>query len=233
MRAVVFTTIAALACLSLAPPAAGQATDEQRQCINETDEYSPEQQLEACTAVIQAGPADHLPLAYYNRGLAHLRRDDLRQAIADWSETIRLDPKDADALVNRGTTYHREGKFALAIADYDRAIALDPKPQADVYANRGNSHRRAGNRDRALADLSRAIEIDPKYADAYYYRGNVHSDAKQYQRAIADYDAAIRLNPKYAVAYKARGKALVALGRTTDGQADIAKAASLTSNNRE
>ena len=57
-------------------------------------------------------------------------------AIADFSEAIRLNPKDAVAYNNRGVAYYAKSDLDRAIADFNEAIRLDPK-DAIAYNNRG------------------------------------------------------------------------------------------------
>jgi tetratricopeptide (TPR) repeat protein len=68
-------------------------------------------------------------------------------AIADFSEAIRPDPRDAIAYGNRGMAYYANGDLDRAIADFDKAIRPDPK-DAIAYNNRGAATRRSGGRTR-------------------------------------------------------------------------------------
>src|SRR4051812_59470 len=58
------------------------------------------------------------------------------RGLADYNETIRLNPNDASAYFNRGKFWDAKGDFDRAIADYSEAIRLDPK-YAAAYNNRG------------------------------------------------------------------------------------------------
>ena len=73
--------------------------------------------------------------AYFNRGLVWQSKGELDHAIADFSEAIRLDPKDAPAYNNRGHVRKLKAEFDQALADYDAAIGLDPRDPA-AYNNR-------------------------------------------------------------------------------------------------
>ncbi len=55
-------------------------------------------------------------------------KGDFDKAIADFSEAIRLDPKDADAYFNRGRAYEKKGETERARADFDQAKILGYKP---------------------------------------------------------------------------------------------------------
>lgn len=51
---------------------------------------------------------------------------DAAAAIADFTQTITLDPKNAHAYANRGYAREVQGSFEDALADYDQAIVLKP-----------------------------------------------------------------------------------------------------------
>ena len=63
-------------------------------------------------------------------------KGDFDKAIADYTQAIRLDPKDAEAHFGRGCSYSKKGDHDKAIADFTDAIRLNPK-HADAYHNRG------------------------------------------------------------------------------------------------
>jgi tetratricopeptide (TPR) repeat protein len=71
-------------------------------------------------------------------------------AIADYSEVIRLVPNDAEAWRNRGLIWLLKYDDDRGIADYDQAIKLDPN-DADSYNNRGQAHLSKGHRQQAIA----------------------------------------------------------------------------------
>jgi tetratricopeptide (TPR) repeat protein len=148
---------------------------------------------------------------------------DLRGALADYDQAIRIDPQYAFAYVNRGNTRRALGDKQGVITDYDQAIRLNPK-YALAYYNRGKARSELGDRQGAIADYDQAIRIDPKDAFAYYNRGNIRSGLGDKQGAIADYDQAILLNPKDAEAYNNRGVTRRALGDNQGAIADYDEA---------
>src|SRR5262249_12061117 len=88
-----------------------------------------DEQIAGCTKAIAsekfAGPGT--VGALYNRGLAYQNKGDAKNALADYTQAITLDPKFPLAYGNRGNVYQAGGDYDRAIADYDRAIALNPK----------------------------------------------------------------------------------------------------------
>jgi tetratricopeptide (TPR) repeat protein len=169
------------------------------------------------------GPKPETAGSHVKQGDAHHRRGDLDQAIAAYSEAIRLNPKLALAYKKRADAYEGKDAFDQAIKDYSEAIRLNPK-LALAYNNRGYAHYRNGDLDQAIADYSEAIRIDPKEPLAYENRGDAYEDKDDLDRAIADYSEAIRLHPKYAIAYNNRGYSYYRKGDLDQAIADYSRA---------
>lgn len=73
---------------------------------------------------------------FYNRGLAYLREKKYEDAAADFSHTIQLNPKVAQAYYNRALAYYASDQYTDAMTDLDRALALNAK-NASAYYVRG------------------------------------------------------------------------------------------------
>jgi tetratricopeptide (TPR) repeat protein len=116
------------------------------------------------------------------------------QAIATYTEAIRLDPNDADAYYNRGNAYGNKGDMDRAIADFDQAIRLIPNYSL-AYNYRGLAYLNKGEYDRAITDFNQALRINLNYADAYLNRGVAYANKGEYVRARTDYEKALQLNP--------------------------------------
>src|SRR5262245_56508978 len=148
-----YRAVAMTALLLTGPIAPGLAQSAKDwKCTGKPD-IPPDQQITGCTNAIQSGKysGKDLSWAYFNRGNAYDDKGNHDRALADYSEAIRLDPKDAKVYYNRGLTYFDKGDYDRAIADHSDAIRLNPKdPQ--VYYNRGNAYRTKGDYDRAIAD---------------------------------------------------------------------------------
>src|SRR5262249_52319604 len=95
---------------------------------------------------------------YKKRGIAAYRSGDFPNAILEFDQAIRVDPKDVKAYNLRGNALDEIGAFESALADYDRAISIDPNNPA-VFRDRAILWRRQGALDKALVDLDRAIRF--------------------------------------------------------------------------
>ncbi len=67
--------------------------------------------------------------SYNTQGNRYLELRQLRRAIEDFGEAIRLDPKYAVAYGNRAIAYKLQGNKAKAIADFEKFITLASNPR--------------------------------------------------------------------------------------------------------
>lgn len=118
--------------------------------------------LAAMDTAISVAPSSS---AYALRGTVHFKKQDLNTAISDYSEAIRRDARNGEALNNRAWTYYRLGRNREGLADADAAVRLLAK-EAFVWDTRAHIHAALGNRDAAIADYRKALSIDPSFADS-------------------------------------------------------------------
>ena len=66
---------------------------------------------------------------YYHTALGaiSLAVDDLDDALAQFDEALRLNPRDIPALINRGEVHLRLGSLILAAQDFSRVVSMDPE----------------------------------------------------------------------------------------------------------
>lgn len=152
----------------------------------------------------------------------------LEEAIAAYSQAIRLNPDLTVAYNNRGTTYAVLGQLQMALQDLDEAIRLDPQ-YVDAYNNRGYAYVSLGRFRKAVEDYDEAIQLDPhpKFAVVYNNRGFASASLGQLESAIEDFNEAIRLNPQDVVAYNHRALAHTLLGKHAEAQRDVHRAEEL------
>jgi tetratricopeptide (TPR) repeat protein len=141
------------------------------------------------------------------RGVAHLQRGEYEQAVREFTEAIRLDPKNVDAYRGRWLAHCSLGDDANGAADERRWRELEPAdstPQqtATSLISQGNSYEYHGHWDKAMYCYSEAIRVDPEAPidsalchSAYIYRALLNEKMGHPAAATADWNEAIRLNP--------------------------------------
>lgn len=90
-----------------------------------------------------------------------LGKGDLAEAIAGYTEVIKLDPKYALAYRGRGLANLHRNTCHEALADLNEAVRLDIK-DAGAVLFRGWVYERLGEYEKALGDYAHALQLEPK-----------------------------------------------------------------------
>ncbi|MBI3705208.1 MAG: tetratricopeptide repeat protein [Rhizobiales bacterium] len=107
--------------LSFAIPASAQQNDKDV-CFK----GSGQQAIAACTRRISQVTGVDLGTVYHSRGYEYMMLREFDLAIADFTQSIRVDPSITNPYVNRCVCYRRKGDFAKAVADANSALRIDP-----------------------------------------------------------------------------------------------------------
>ena len=102
---------------------------------------------------------------HLSSGLEHIGKGQYKEAIADFTNFIKINPDYAAAYINRGVAYYEIKEYELALNDYNSAhetLKMIKHIQIEV------TNTELGNYDDAIEDCSKAIEINPNNAKAYY-----------------------------------------------------------------
>ncbi|NJR40226.1 MAG: tetratricopeptide repeat protein [Leptolyngbyaceae cyanobacterium CSU_1_4] len=121
---------------------------------------------------------------------------ELLEAIGEYNQAIKKDPKSAEAYYKRGyarylITSDKQIK-QIAIEDFNKALELTPN-YAEAYYARGGARYDLGDKKGAIDDFSKAISSNADYADAYFRRGLIKAELGAKQEAIRDFRQASEL----------------------------------------
>jgi tetratricopeptide (TPR) repeat protein len=136
---------------------------------------------------------------FNQRGERRYLRRRYDDAIADFTQAIRLQKDLGAAYRNRALAFSGKNDHDTAIADCDVAIRLNGD-DAVAYFDRGWAYDKKHEFEKALADYNKAIQLDPKFATAYNNRGFLYYQKGDLNRAFADYKRAVEADPKHAIA---------------------------------
>lgn len=160
---------------------------------------------------------------YHLRGVALLAHEQYDRAIADFSESLRRQPRNPGALNNRGQAHYLKKDYRAAVSDFTASLKQDPK-SAIAFNNRALAHIALEDYAAAKQDLQAALQIVPEYPEALNNRGVVHQKQKQHERAIADFTAALEIDPRYTDALGNRAYTWRLQGQYRKAIADLEQA---------
>ena len=93
---------------------------------------------------------------HHSQGVAWAEQGDFYNAIKDFDEAIRLNPKYTATYNIRGASWADQGEHDKAIKDFTEVIKLNPKVMS-AYFNRGHIRAERGTDTRSGVVISRAL----------------------------------------------------------------------------
>ncbi|MDR2151642.1 MAG: tetratricopeptide repeat protein [Helicobacteraceae bacterium] len=118
------------------------------------------------TALLPLFAADKAAKEAFDRGLTATAQGNMQEAIKQFTQAIKIDPKYAKAYYNRGVVYEKIGDYKQAISDYNQAIKVDPN-FAWAYNNRASAYISLNDYKNATKDARKACELGD--CKALYY----------------------------------------------------------------
>lgn len=168
-----------------APPSAPAPPSEDSQLCNNVFADA-KQRGAACDRLIQTGKlaGAELATAYFGRAWMHQLASQFDAAIADYSESIKLNPKNYIAYNGRGWMYVNKNDLDKALQDFNQSIDINrANVNALAFANRAEVRRRQGKLSEALADVSEALRLNDKLEMAILVRNGIQADLKRLEEA--------------------------------------------------
>ena len=119
--------------------------------------------------------------------------EDQAAKLADFSQAVKIDPSNVEAIRARAAQYLLMGKTDKAIEDFELWIDAEPE---NLQAHMGMVDALMAEEriDEAIESLGNAIEIDPKVADPYTARARLHLMQENYDEAFADAEEALKID---------------------------------------
>jgi tetratricopeptide (TPR) repeat protein len=119
---------------------------------------------------------------------------ELRTALADYNQSLKLDPRSSASLKGAAEIHIGFGEYSQAIKLLDRSLAISP--EAETYALRATAKLKSNNVAGATADINKAIGLSSQDYSLYGVRADIHIKQGQFSKAIQDYNRALELVPK-------------------------------------
>jgi tetratricopeptide (TPR) repeat protein len=148
--------------------------------------------LAAYTKLLRDHPTD--PLRHDAVAALYFEDGQVDRAIAEYTESLRLDPRSAQTQYNLGIALSVRGRRTEAIAAFEAALAIDSN-YAQAHNNLGALLQLVGRQESALEHYRRAIALRPDNVEAHLNLGLLLSAQGHLAEAVRALDAALDLSP--------------------------------------
>ena len=184
------------------------------------EKSTPQATINAFNRALGSGlPKGHRWIAYYYIGSCNYRLKNFDEAIKNFTQCLKLNPRHVDAIESRGLAYIKIHKFDLALKDFD-AILKSNKNHLGALRGKSWAHVRTNDYDLAVRYFTQLIKITSVnntfiLSESYRGRGWSYYYLSQFQNARNDFDAAIKmtgLNNTFMIQELTIGKAFCLLG---------------------
>jgi tetratricopeptide (TPR) repeat protein len=163
-------------------------------------------------------------------GWALYQIDDFDGAIAEYQETLRLDPGYAAAHAGIADALKESGDINGAIASYREAVRLDPE-DAWTHRSLGETLMKQGNLNGAITSYRQVVRLEPTNAGNHQFLGDVLKKRGDLDGAISCFRASVRLEPKNVSSHRSLGETLRKNGNLDGAIASYREATRLDSRN--
>ncbi len=147
-----------------------------------------------------------------NLGQAFWAKEMPDDALHQFDEALRLDPRHAGSLLQRGRIHARMNAALKAEADFKAALRLDPR-LVEVHEALAQLYRAQKMWDLAEEHLRQGVALQPKDAQHLARLADLYRERQRYGEAILQYRASIALAPQNSRLWAGLGMAYLGAGR--------------------
>jgi tetratricopeptide (TPR) repeat protein len=157
--------------------------------------------LVALASPASADPADEHVL----KGNKAVQKKDLKKAVLEYEEALKISPSHAKANLLLGMTYANTGDFEKAEKYVKSSLKL--QPSYDGFHTLGLIYSNKGDFLKAVEAYQNAVQMNPQAYRAWYHMAQVHSANGNFKSAVDAYKKSIELNPQFWDGYQGLGTA--------------------------
>jgi tetratricopeptide (TPR) repeat protein len=119
-------------------------------------------------------------------GIAYHQMQDFRAAKKSYDQSLKLNPKYAEARNNLGALAYAQRNYRGAIREYQRALKLSPD-SATIYSNLGTAHFARKKYADAAKAWQKALSLDPEVFEHRSSSGTILQERSVEERARFSY----------------------------------------------
>ena len=137
------------------------------------------------------------------------------EAIAQYEQTLRINPDFADAHFNLGVALMQTGRVPEAMAHWQQALRVKPD-YAEAHYNLGVALMQMGRVPEAMEHWRQALRINPDFAEAHYSLGVALAQVGRVPEAMEHWEQVLLISPDYAEAHYNLGVGLEQDGKPAE-----------------
>lgn len=174
------------------------------------------------STVVQKFPDN--PVVFNNRGMFLQSQGKTSEAIADFTQAIKLDGRFIPAYINRGFAYIEAGDSAKAEQALTEALSVDPN-QVGAQSLRATARLNQNKVAEALTDYRKVAELAPENPMAFADLGFAQFFSGDFAGSFASFNQALTLQPemRFLMPWKLASAIRSGKYQQADYQATIAK----------
>jgi tetratricopeptide (TPR) repeat protein len=135
----------------------------------------------------------------------------LKRAIADYDQSLQLNPKDATTHRLRGIALAALGEPKQQLASYNQAAAQNPQ-DPKIYQERAGLLTQAGDLQGAIADYTKLLALNSEDSEAYWQRSLLFLETENLNAALQDVERYQQIFPDEYRGHRLRGLILALQG---------------------
>jgi tetratricopeptide (TPR) repeat protein len=134
---------------------------------------------------------------YFKAGESFVEAGNQKDAIAQFTKAIELNPDYLQAYVSRAEAYKAINELQKAAEDYKRALVFESS-EIELYYSASEVNYLLKNYPEALDLINKGITLSPKHEEAYRLLSQIQTATEDYSNALASIDKALKLkdNPE-------------------------------------
>jgi tetratricopeptide (TPR) repeat protein len=134
---------------------------------------------------------------YFKAGESFVEAGNQKDAIAQFTKAIELNPDYLQAYISRAEAYKAINELQKAADDYKRALVFESS-EIELYYSASEVNYLLKNYPEALDLINKGITLNPKHEEAYRLLSQIQTATEDYSNALASIDKALKLkdNPE-------------------------------------
>ena len=149
---------------------------------------------------------------YNNLGEAHDKLGNYDQAIGEFKEALKINPKYFFGLNNLGNIYGKQGKYEEAISYFQKAL-YQKSNYSPAHYNIARAYHLVGKKQEAAESYRKAIQFNPYFEQAFYNLAYLSMELSGFDEAIENFNKFIKMQPNHSRAHFGLGNALMVKGQ--------------------